>query len=78
MKKPPVRSAMRIRSISFLALITLLLAALDMVVHHHAVECLLPDFARYVILSLLGSLVLVGLALCLGAVISRKEDYYDR
>ncbi|MDY0191520.1 MAG: hypothetical protein RBR22_12395 [Desulfuromonas sp.] len=78
MKKSSEHCSLRRRLMAVLAVITLCLAGLDLVVHHHSVECILPDFARYVVLSLLGSLALIGLALVLGAVLSRKEDYYDK
>ncbi len=78
MKKSSEKRTLRARLITVFALTTLLLVALDLVVYHHTVECLLPAFARYVVISLLGSLVLIGLALCLAPVISRMEDYYDK
>lgn len=78
MKKSPEHPVVYTRLIAALALMTLLLAALDVLVHHHTLECFLPDMGRYVLVAMLGGVALIGLALALGPVISRKEDYYDK
>jgi len=77
MKKFCAKQVVSARLIQVLVVLTLLLAMLDVVVHHHGEACFLPDFARYVVLSLFGCLALIGIAVCLAPIISRRGDYYD-
>ena len=66
------------RIITTLALLTVILAALDLMVHHHAEVSFLPHFGLYLLIGLGSGIVFSALARTLAPLLSRKEDYYDR
>ncbi|OEU73059.1 MAG: hypothetical protein BA874_10030 [Desulfuromonadales bacterium C00003068] len=66
------------RIIVTLALLTLILVALDLMVHHHAEVSFLPHFGLYHLISLGSGIIFIALARTLVPLLSRKEDYYDR
>lgn len=78
MKKLAARYGVPYRLVVILTVLTVALALLDLVVHHHLPQSFLPHFAPFVVLSLLGSILFILVALCLVPLISRKGDYYDR
>lgn len=65
------------RTITTLALLTLILAAVDLVTNHHVEVAFLPHFGLYLLISLGTGLVFIALARVLAPLLRRKEDYYD-
>ncbi|OQY19154.1 MAG: hypothetical protein B6I36_05040 [Desulfobacteraceae bacterium 4572_35.1] len=65
------------RLVIMLTILTLLLTLADLIIHHHSVACFLPEFARYVVISLFSGMLFIALVLILAPIISRKEDYYE-
>ena len=78
MKKTPKLRIMHPRLIIFLAFCTLGITMLDVVVHHHRITELLPEFGMFTLLSIGGGIVFIVAALCVLPLISRKGDYYER
>ena len=74
MKKTPYPR----RLIITLAILTLLLAMIDVVIHHHGGAPFLPGFSPFITISLIGGGLFILVALCLSPLLNRKEDYYDR
>lgn len=66
------------RIIITLALLTLILAAMDLVTHHHTEVTFLPHFGLYLLMSLGAGIFFIALARILVPLLRRKEDYYDR
>jgi hypothetical protein len=78
MKKTVKLRSIHPRLIIFLALGTLGITLLDLLVHHHRITELLPEFGMFTLLSLGGGIVFIVVALCVLPLISRKGDYYER
>lgn len=66
------------RIIFTLTLLTLILAAVDLVTHHHTEVTFLPHFGLYLFISLGTGIIFITLTRTLARLLSRKEDYYER
>lgn len=66
------------RVIRMLAVLTLLITLFDVGIHHHFSTPLLPEFGQFSAISLIGCGLLIIIGRCLAALLSRKDDYYER
>ncbi|OQY23241.1 MAG: hypothetical protein B6I37_05770 [Desulfobacteraceae bacterium 4572_35.2] len=66
------------RIIITLTSLTLILAALDLMIDHHTEVTFLPHFGRYLLISLGAGIIFIAVARILVPLLSRREDYYDR